>query len=75
MGLPHRPLPPLPHSNPTSYSGLTQIPVPPTLSLSPCLEVTTPFLERGGQEEKRERTQVWILGTCDMFSSSLGLGC
>lgn len=74
-GIPQSALPPLTHSNPPCYSCSTQVLIPPNLSLSPYLEVTMPFLEGGGQQDNRERTQVWILGSDLMLTSSQGLVC
>lgn len=74
-GIPQSALSPLTHSNPPCYSGSTQVLIPPILSLSPYLEATMPFLEGGGQQDNRERTQVWILGSDLMLTSSQGLVC
>lgn len=43
------------------FSSLTQVLILPVLSLSPYLEVTMPFLEKGGQQNIGERMQAWIL--------------
>lgn len=60
-GIPKSVLSSLSHSNASCYSSLTQILIPPVLSLSPSLEGTMPFLEEGRQQDIRERRQVWIL--------------